>query len=55
MLAPANGFYLTPERGRDEVRIAYVLREEDLANAFTILGEGLRVYNSTVASPVVSS
>ncbi|NLP17993.1 MAG: pyridoxal phosphate-dependent aminotransferase [Firmicutes bacterium] len=46
MLAPANGFYLTPGKGKDEVRIAYVLKEEDLVDALAILKEGLRVYNN---------
>ncbi|MDI9568656.1 MAG: aminotransferase class I/II-fold pyridoxal phosphate-dependent enzyme, partial [Bacillota bacterium] len=44
MLAPANGFYVTPGRGKDEVRLAYVLQEEDLRRALAILKEGLRVY-----------
>lgn len=45
MVAPGNGFYLTPGRGRDEVRIAYVLKEEDLRAALAVLKEGLRIYN----------
>lgn len=44
MLAPAPGFYATPGLGKDEVRIAYVLNEEDLAEAVTILGAGLAAY-----------
>ena len=44
MLAPAPGFYATPGLGKDEVRIAYVLNEEDLAEAVTILGAGLSAY-----------
>lgn len=44
MLAPAPGFYATPGLGQDEVRIAYVLNEEDLAEAVTILGAGLSAY-----------
>ena len=44
MLAPATGFYFTPEAGKDEVRIAYVLKIEDLKNAMICLGEALKVY-----------
>jgi aspartate aminotransferase len=44
MLAPAPGFYATPGLGQDEVRIAYVLNEEDLAEAVKILGAGLAAY-----------
>lgn len=50
MLAPANGFYLTPGKGKDEVRIAYVLKEKDLVSALAILREGLRVYNNIPAA-----
>jgi aspartate aminotransferase len=44
MLAPATGFYSTPGRGKDEVRISYVLKVEDLKNAMLCLREGLKVY-----------
>lgn len=44
MLAPATGFYFTPEAGKDEVRIAYVLNIEDLKNAMICLEEALKVY-----------
>ena len=44
MLAPATGFYFTPEAGKDEVRIAYVLKIEDLKNAMICLEEALKVY-----------
>ncbi len=37
MLAPANGFYLTEGLGKDEVRIAYVLKKDDLVRAMEIL------------------
>jgi aspartate aminotransferase len=45
MVAPAAGFYSTPNIGLDEVRIAYVLKKEDLIQAVTILKEALAVYN----------
>lgn len=44
MLAPANGFYATPGMGRDEVRIAFVLKVEDMRRSMKILREALRVY-----------
>ena len=44
MLAPATGFYSTPGRGKDEVRISYVLNLDDLKNAMKCMEEGLRVY-----------
>jgi len=46
MLAPGEGFYATPGMGKDEVRIAYVLKEEDLRKAVRILIEGLEKYRS---------
>jgi len=44
MLAPATGFYSTPGAGNDEVRIAYVLKIEDLKNAVACLEAALKVY-----------
>lgn len=44
MLAPATGFYSTPGAGIDEVRIAYVLKIEDLKNAVACLEAALKVY-----------
>jgi aspartate aminotransferase len=44
MVAPASGFYSTPGAGSDEVRIAYVLKKEDLRNAMETLAEALKVY-----------
>jgi len=46
MVAPAAGFYSTPNVGLDEVRIAYVLKKEDLIKAVQILKEAIKVYNS---------
>ncbi len=46
MVAPAAGFYSTPGVGLNEVRIAYVLKEEDLVRSVRILGEALKVYKS---------
>lgn len=44
MLSPGQGFYATPGLGKDEVRIAYVLNEQDLHAAMDCLTEALRVY-----------
>jgi aspartate aminotransferase len=44
MVAPAEGFYATPGRGRDEVRIAYVLQAADLRRAVEILAAALPEY-----------
>jgi len=44
MVAPAAGFYATPGLGRDEVRIAYVLRKEDLEASVRILSAALPAY-----------
>ncbi len=44
MLAPATGFYSTKGRGKDEVRISYVLNVQDLKNAMRCLEEALNVY-----------
>lgn len=46
MMAPASGFYSTPGLGKDEVRIAYVLKKEDLQRAIFLLEKALDAYNS---------
>ena len=46
MVAPAAGFYSTPNMGLNEVRIAYVLKKEDLIASVRILKEALTIYNS---------
>ena len=46
MLAPASGFYSDPACGRNEVRIAYVLKKEDLERALVVLGKALEAYNN---------
>jgi aspartate aminotransferase len=48
MLAPATGFYFTPGAGKNEVRVAYVLKIEDLRKAMETLAEALRVYPGRV-------
>ncbi|MBR5073689.1 MAG: pyridoxal phosphate-dependent aminotransferase [Bacteroidales bacterium] len=44
MVAPAAGFYASEGRGTDEVRLAYVLKVEDIEHAIKCLEEGLKVY-----------
>ena len=44
MACPAEDFYATPGLGRDEIRLAYVLKEDDLHKAAIILKEGLEKY-----------
>jgi len=44
MMAPASGFYTTPGLGKNEVRIAYVLKKEDLAKALVVLQKALEAY-----------
>lgn len=46
MVAPAAGFYSTPGVGLDEIRIAYVLKKEDLIKSVQILKEALKVYKN---------
>jgi aspartate aminotransferase len=53
MMSPAEGFYATPGLGRDEVRIAYVLKNEDLVKAMEILKAGLEAYPGRI-SPVTA-
>ena len=44
MMAPAAGFYSEPELGKDQVRLAYVLRKDDLQRALFILSKALESY-----------
>jgi aspartate aminotransferase len=59
MIAPARGFYATPGLGADQVRIAYVLKEEHLRAAVEIVGAALEVYSrrpdAAAREPAVSS
>jgi aspartate aminotransferase len=43
-MAPASGFYTNPELGKNEVRIAYVLKKEELQKAMVVLGKALEEY-----------
>jgi len=48
MVAPGQGFYSTPGKGLDEIRIAYVLNESDLKRALVIFKAGLEKYKATI-------
>ena len=44
MVAPAQGFYSTPDLGKQQIRIAYVLNTADLKNAIRVIDEALKIY-----------
>ena len=46
MYTPAESFYATPGKGRNEIRIAYVTNPNDLRRAVELLGLGIAAYNS---------
>ena len=46
MVAPAAGFYSTPGLGQKEIRMAYVLKKEDLIRSVELLKLALKQYNS---------
>ena len=48
MFAPGAPFYETPGKGINEVRIAYVLKQQDLERAMDVLAKGIAVYQKTV-------
>ena len=48
MMAPAAGFYTTPGAGINQVRIAYVLKKDDLERALVVLRKALEAYPGRV-------
>ena len=50
MMAPASGFYTTPGAGINQVRIAYVLKKEDLERALVVLRNALEQYPGKVTT-----
>ena len=46
MFAPGEPFYATPGKGRNEIRIAYVLKQADLERAMDLLAGGIAAYNA---------
>lgn len=49
MFAPAGGFYSTPGLGMNQIRLAYVLKEEDLLHAVEVLRRALLQYPGRLA------
>ena len=47
MFAPGEPFYATPGKGKNEIRIAYVLKQADLERAMDLLALGIKKYNET--------
>ena len=47
-MAPASGFYTTPDHGRDEVRLAYVIEKPELAKALEVLRHALEAYPGSI-------
>ncbi len=45
MFSPGSSFYATPGKGKSEIRIAYVLKEEDLCRAIDLLAIAIEQYN----------
>ena len=46
MFAPGEPFYATPGKGKNEIRIAYVLCQKDLERAMELLAKGIEAYNA---------
>jgi len=55
MLAPATGFYGTPGKGKNEVRLAYVLNRNDLSHAMDCLEKALQEYPGVNSSRSLSA
>ena len=55
MMAPASGFYATEVAGKDEARIAYVLKNDDLVLAAECLAEGLAQYPGSKQTEIAKS
>ena len=52
MASAGEGFYATPGLGKQEFRLAYVLKNEDLVKAMDILKAGLEAYPGRIESAV---
>lgn len=48
MFSPGHSFYAAPGNGVNEVRIAYVLKEEDLSRAMDLLALGIKAYQKAI-------
>ena len=47
-VSPASGFYITPDTGKNEIRIAYVINCNELKRAMKVLEMGLQEYNKLI-------
>ena len=45
MFTPAESFYRTPNTGRNEIRMAYVINRKDIARSMELLAKGIEAYN----------
>ena len=45
MFTPAENFYRTPNTGRNEIRMAYVINQKDIARSMELLAKGIEEYN----------
>ena len=48
MFSPGHSFYATPGKGVNEIRIAYVLKEENLSRAIDLLALGIQAYQKAM-------
>ena len=46
MFTPAESFYKTPNTGKNEIRMAYVINEADIARSMELLKKGIEAYNA---------
>ena len=46
MFTPAESFYKTPNTGRNEIRMAYVINRDDITRSMELLAKGIEAYNS---------
>ena len=45
MFTPAESFYRTPNTGKNEIRMAYVINQRDIARSMELLSKGIECYN----------
>ena len=46
MFAPGESFYASADKGKNEIRIAYILKQSDLERAMDLLALGIAAYNA---------
>ena len=46
MFTPAESFYRTPNTGRNEIRMAYVINQKDITRSMELLAKGIEAYNN---------